>query len=54
MDTIIKNKKTKTIGLKTSIDVYLLYWTAWKSKNGLEFREDIYDLDTDLYAKLRS
>jgi len=29
-----------------------LYWNAWSENNRLIFREDIYNLDADLYRKL--
>ena len=34
--------------------IYQWYWTAWSNDNSLEFRDDIYNLDADLYAKLRN
>lgn len=45
----------KTIVLKVPEEIYIhqLYWTAWESKEILQFREDIYCLDSDLYSKLR-
>jgi L,D-transpeptidase YcbB len=55
IDTIIKNKKTKYIPLKNSdINIYIFYWTSWSDKEGLQFREDIYDLDQTLYKALRN
>lgn len=53
IDTIIKRKNIKTIPIKNTINVYLLYWTNWSDKNGLQFREDIYNLDQKLYTALR-
>jgi murein L,D-transpeptidase YcbB/YkuD len=54
IDTLVATKKTTTINLKQKIRLHQLYWTAWMEKNGdLEFRPDIYNLDEDLYLKLR-
>ena len=57
---IIENKtlpkpELKTIVLKVNEDILIhqLYWTAWETKGILNFREDIYCLDADLYSKLR-
>lgn len=54
IDTLVATKKTTTINLRQKIRLHQLYWTAWREKNGdLEFRPDIYNLDEDLYQKLR-
>ncbi|MFT3793413.1 L,D-transpeptidase family protein [Flavobacterium sp.] len=54
IDTLVATKKTTTINLKQKIRLHQLYWTAWRERNGdLEFRPDIYNLDEDLYQKLR-
>lgn len=50
---ILESKKTKHIKLDNKIDIHILYWTAWSENNKLIFRDDIYDLDADLYQKLR-
>ncbi len=58
---LIIEKKTlpkpqlKTIVIKVNDAIYIhqLYWTAWESKGELQFREDIYCLDAELYSKLR-
>jgi len=57
---VIEKKKfpkpeLKTIVIKVSDDIYVhqLYWTAWENNGVLQFREDIYCLDADLYSKLR-
>lgn len=55
IDTIIKNKETKYIPLTNlSVNIYLFYWTSWSNKEGLQFREDIYNLDKKLYQALRN
>jgi murein L,D-transpeptidase YcbB/YkuD len=48
----LKNKKTKNASIKKDVFFHLLYWTAWSDKSTLIFRDDIYNLDTDLYNKL--
>ena len=53
IDSIIKTKKTKNILIKQEILHYQLYWTSWMENNHLVFRNDIYNLDFDLYCKLR-
>lgn len=57
---IIENKplpkpelKTIVIKVNENIKLHQLYWTAWKTNGVLNFREDIYCLDADLYNKLR-
>jgi len=52
INELIKRGQTVTIGIKKSIHVHQLYWTAWMDKNGLQFRPDIYNLDNALYRKL--
>lgn len=55
IDSIIKKKSTKYIPLKNlDIKIYLFYWTSWYTKEGLQFREDIYNLDKKLYKALRN
>ncbi len=48
-----KKLKTTSIDLEEDIYVHFLYNTAWIENNVLQFREDIYCLDADLYSKLR-
>ncbi|MFH6993792.1 murein L,D-transpeptidase [Flavobacterium sp. FlaQc-48] len=54
IDTIIASKKTTSIKITKKYALYQWYWTAWSKKNQLFFRADIYNLDADLYAKLRN
>lgn len=53
MDSIVSTKKTLYIGIKKRYAIYLWYWTAWSKNNELIFRNDIYNLDKDLYSQLR-
>ena len=49
----IKDNKVRTVGLSMPIPVHVLYWTAWVADNGLlNFRNDIYDRDEDVYLAL--
>lgn len=48
----LQNEKTKQINLKKEVFIHILYWTAWSEKNTLIFRDDIYNLDADLYDQL--
>lgn len=51
---ILKTAKSKSIPINQKIEIHLLYWTAWSEGNTLIFRNDIYNLDADLYTKLRN
>ena len=50
----LKDGETRNITIKQAVNVHLLYWTAWSEKNELQFRDDIYYLDDNLYDKLRN
>ena len=54
IDSIIETKKTINIRITKKYALYQWYWTAWSKKNQLIFIADIYNLDSDLYAKLRN
>jgi L,D-transpeptidase YcbB len=54
VEKIIESKKTSGIPIKKPILIHILYWTAWMNENGFQFRNDIYNLDFDLYQKLRN
>jgi len=49
----LQNAKTKGIKIDNEVKIHILYWTAWSENNKLIFRDDIYNLDADLYRKLR-
>jgi murein L,D-transpeptidase YcbB/YkuD len=49
----LQSEKTKQYSIKKEVFIHILYWTAWSEKNTLIFRDDIYNLDADLYDKLR-
>jgi L,D-transpeptidase YcbB len=44
--------KTIVVSVKDEVLIHQLYWTAWLKNGKLQFREDIYCLDYDLYSKL--
>lgn len=46
--------KTIVVKVTDEIRIHQLYWTAWEDNGLLQFREDIYCLDADLYSKLRN
>lgn len=52
IDTIVKTKKTKTVKLDQNFGVHFLYFTAWYDKSDLQFRQDIYNYDPELYLRL--
>lgn len=52
LDTMVARKKTQYISLKKQVNVYQLYWTAWKDDQGVQFRDDVYQLDKGLYKKI--
>jgi murein L,D-transpeptidase YcbB/YkuD len=54
INAILQTGETKNVTFKEKYNVHLLYWTAWSENNKLIFRNDIYNLDADLYAKLRN
>jgi murein L,D-transpeptidase YcbB/YkuD len=54
IDTIIARKKTTSIRITKKYKLYQWYWTAWSEANQLIFRYDVYNLDEDLYSKLRN
>lgn len=53
LDEMIAQGETKNVDLKQGTHVHQLYWTAWMDQGGLQFRNDVYSLDTILYKKLR-
>lgn len=47
------NKSTRTLLLRHSLPVYLMYWTAWADDDGtLHYRDDIYGHDRRLMTAL--
>jgi L,D-transpeptidase YcbB len=52
IEKIINDKKTLNILIKEEILHYQLYFTVRAKKNHLIFRDDVYNLDADLYCRL--
>lgn len=48
----LQNEKTKHIKITKEVRIHILYWTAWTEKGTLIFRDDIYNLDAELYRYL--
>lgn len=46
--------KTIIIPITEEILIHQLYWTAWMANGKLQFRQDIYKSDFQLYTKLRN
>ncbi len=54
INEVVATKETTYIKLRNKTRVHQWYWTAWMNKQGeLEFREDIYNYDADLFKRLR-
>jgi len=54
INNLIKQGKTRDVKVEKDMYVHLLYWTAWSDKGALQFRDDFYNLDGELYNKLRN
>lgn len=53
INNVVNTKITTPIRLKERTRIYQLYWTAWMSDDGIQFRPDVYQLDQKLYRALR-
>lgn len=54
IDTIVAQKNSKLIPIKNDVKVHLLYWTNTLDKNQLKFYDDCYNLDKEVFNKLRN
>jgi L,D-transpeptidase YcbB len=52
IDSILFLKNTKTVKMDEEFDVHILYFTAWYERGQLEFRNDVYAYDPELYLRL--
>jgi murein L,D-transpeptidase YcbB/YkuD len=52
IDAAIAGGRTTQVPLPRRIPVHLIYATAFKGENGIEFRPDVYGRDRKLYAAL--
>lgn len=48
----ISTGKTSQVPINKEVYIHILYWTAWSENGTLQFRDDLYSLDMDLYKKL--
>jgi L,D-transpeptidase YcbB len=52
IDEAINTGETSQVQIHKEVYIHILYWTAWSENGILQFRDDLYDLDIDLYKKL--
>lgn len=52
IDEAINTGKTSQAQINKDVYIHILYWTAWSENGTLQFRDDLYNLDMDLYKKL--
>lgn len=52
IDEGINTGKTSQVQIKKEVYIHIFYWTAWSENGALQFRDDLYNLDMDLYKKL--
>ena len=52
MDGVLASGKLTRVSLPNHIPVHLVYSTAFKGENGIEFRPDVYGRDRKLYNAL--
>ena len=52
IDEAINTGETSQVQIHKEVYIHILYWTAWSENGILQFRDDLYDLDMDLYKKL--
>ena len=44
--------ETSQVQIHKEVYIHVLYWTSWSENGILQFRDDLYSLDMDLYKKL--
>jgi len=54
IEETIQKGKTKEVNFNKDIYIHILYWTSWSENGNLQFRDDLYNLDIELYQKLRN
>ena len=50
----IETGKTIEVIFNKDIYIHVFYWTAWSENGILHFRDDLYNLDMELYQKLKN
>ncbi|OGS74486.1 MAG: hypothetical protein A3F91_01680 [Flavobacteria bacterium RIFCSPLOWO2_12_FULL_35_11] len=48
----ISTNITSQVPINKEVYIHIFYWTAWSENGTLQFRDDLYSLDMDLYKKL--
>ncbi|MDP2088217.1 MAG: L,D-transpeptidase family protein [Flavobacteriaceae bacterium] len=54
IEAAIKTGKTIKVPIENPIFIHIFYWTAWSENGRLQFRDDLYNLDAELYQKLKN
>lgn len=54
INEFVKTHKTRDVRMKRDVQIHLLYWTAWSENGVLQFRDDLYEKDFELYRLLRN
>ncbi|MEX2350624.1 MAG: L,D-transpeptidase family protein [Flavobacteriaceae bacterium] len=52
INELVKTNNTKEAKMTKDVNVHLFYWTAWSDNGTLQFRDDLYNKDEDLYKAL--
>lgn len=52
IEEAINTGETSQVQIYKDVYIHILYWTAWSENGILQFRDDLYSLDIDLYKKL--
>jgi murein L,D-transpeptidase YcbB/YkuD len=52
IDEAINTGKTREVRFSKEVYIHIFYWTAWSENGTLQFRDDLYNLDMDLFKKL--
>lgn len=52
IEKILASGKTTEIRVTQPVEVYHLYWTAWRENGKTHFTDDVYNLDKEIYRKL--
>jgi L,D-transpeptidase YcbB len=47
------SEREQTVRLKSAVDVYIYYLTAWASETEVFFRQDVYNRDMEVYTALQ-
>ncbi|MDO9261085.1 MAG: L,D-transpeptidase family protein, partial [Flavobacteriaceae bacterium] len=53
IDETIKTGKTIKVSFDKTVFIHIFYWTCWSENGKLQFRDDLYHLDAELYQKMK-